>query len=101
MVKMLRHPNSDRYGEFFVMPVTDIFGNTGENANKYALMAEDWYVCNCNGDKEYVPIIVGDSPEEVRLWAVAGGFAVHESPPPGFTHAGVIITQYGIINKFQ
>lgn len=76
---------------FFVMPVADVFGKTGENANKYVLMAEDWYVCNCNGDREYVPIIAGDSPEEVQLWASAGGFAVRESPPTGFTRYGVMV----------
>ena len=91
MVKALRYPDYDRYGEFFVMPVADVFGKTGENANKYALMAEDWHVCNCNGDREYVPIATGDSSEEVRLWAAAGGFPVCESPPPGFTHSGVMI----------
>lgn len=62
-----------------------------KNANKYVLMAEDWYVCNCNGDREYVPIIAGDSPEEVQLWAAAGGFAVRESPPTGFTRCGVMV----------
>lgn len=67
MVKMLRHPDSGRYGEFFIMPVTDVFRKDWKNANKYALMAEDWYVCNCNDNREYVPIITGDSPEEVRL----------------------------------
>ena len=91
MVKTLRHPDPNRYGEFFVMPVTDVSEKAGKNANKYALMAEDWYVCNCNGDREYALIIVGDSPEEVRLWAAAGGFPVRESPPPGFTHSGVMV----------
>ena len=91
MVKTLRCPDPNRYGEFFVMPVTDVSEKTGKNANKYALMAEDWYICNCNGDREYAPIIVGDSPEEVRLWAAAGGFAVCEAPPPGFTHSGVMV----------
>ena len=81
MVKTLRHPDPNRYGEFFVMPVTDVFETAGKNANKYALMAEDWYACNCNGDREYAPIIVGDSPEEVRLWAAASGFMVCKSPP--------------------
>ena len=95
MVKALRYPDYDRYGEFFVMPVADVFGKTGENANKYALMAEDWHVCNCNGDREYVPIATGDSSEEVRLWAAAGGFPVCESPPPGFTRSGVMIN-YGV-----
>ena len=78
---MIRQLDPDRYGEFFVMPVTDVSGKTRENANKYALMAEDWYACNCNGDREYVPIAMGDSPEEVRLWTAAGGFTMREVPP--------------------
>lgn len=39
MVKTLRHPDPNRYGEFFVMPVTDVSEKAGKNANKYALMA--------------------------------------------------------------
>ena len=88
---MLRYPDPSQYGEFFVMPVTDVSGNARKNVNKYALMAEDWYACNCNGDREYVPIAMGDSPEEVRLWTAAGGFTMREVPPPGFTYAGVIL----------
>lgn len=94
MIKTLRCPDPKRYGEFFVIPVTDASEKAGENANKYALMAEDWYVCNCNGDREYAPIVIGDSSEEVRLWAAAGGFVVREVPPPGFTHAGVMINHW-------
>lgn len=91
MVKTLRRPDLNRYGDFFVVPATDVSGKAGKNANKYALMAEDWYVCNCNGDREYAPIVMGDSPEEVRLWAAASGFMVRKSPPKGFTYSGIIL----------
>jgi len=90
MIKTLRRPDPNRYGDFFVVPVINVSGRAGKNANKYALMAEDWYVCNCNGDCEYAPMAIGDSPEEVRLWAAASGFTVCKSPSKEFTYSSAI-----------
>ena len=73
MVKVLAEGSlRPRYGEFFIVrPVMECL--------PVILVGQDYFCCNCNGDREDAAIAQADSEPELRLWAAANGLEILEN----------------------
>ena len=80
MVNVLKDTDSGRYGGFFVVSALCVSETVGAYGERYAFMAENYGWCNCNGDIEYDILAVGDSFEELYVWAAANGLSVGIKP---------------------
>jgi hypothetical protein len=63
--KIKKKPDPRFYGNCYV--------STAVASGMFALLGEDYFRCNCNGDGFDTVIAYGDSQEELEVWAAVNG----------------------------